>query len=74
MKAEVSAEEALGEREARWTKAREVPADDESESYSYEEDEEECSADWEGDDADRRSRTPEGRRPGVILKSKGYLE
>ena len=39
MKAEVSAEEALGEREARWTKAREVPADDESESYSYEEDE-----------------------------------
>ena len=74
VKAEVSAEEALGEKEAKWAKAREVPADDESESYSYEEDEEECSVDWRGDDADRRSRTPEGRRPGVILKSKGYLE
>ena len=75
VKAEVSAEEALGEKEAKWAKAREVPGtDDESGSYSYEEDEGECSVDWGGDDADRRSRTPEGRRPGVILKSKGYLE
>ena len=75
VKAEVSAEEALGEKEAKWAKAREVPGTgDESGSYSYEEDEGECSVDWGGDDADRRSRTPEGRRPGVILKSKGYLE
>ena len=74
MKPEVSAEEALEEKEAKWAKAREVPAvDDESESYSYGEEENDCSVDWgSDDDADRRSRTLEGRQPAV--ESKGYLE
>ena len=57
VKPEVSVEEALEEKGAKWAKGREVPAvDDESESYSYEdysyedysyeEEEDDCSVDW----------------------------